>query len=64
VHLARDIAGSAMPETPSQPETEVLCLMGSTVLIASRAMHEVLRLTRKAARSDAAVILYVVSVVL
>jgi transcriptional regulator with PAS, ATPase and Fis domain len=57
VHLARDIAGSAMPETPSQPETEVLCLMGSTVLIASRAMHEVLRLTRKAARSDAAVLI-------
>jgi len=46
-----------MLETPSQPDSEVLCLMGSTVLIASRAMHEVMRLTRKAARSDAAVLI-------
>ena len=46
-----------MPKTVSQPDTEVLCLMGSTVLIASQAMHAVMRLARKAARSDAAVLI-------
>jgi transcriptional regulator with PAS, ATPase and Fis domain len=46
-----------MPATPSQPDPEVLCLLGSTVLIVSQAMHEVMRLTRKAARSEAAVLI-------
>ena len=44
-----------MPETPAQ--LEMLCLMGSTVLIASQAMREVMRLTRKAARTDAVVLI-------
>jgi transcriptional regulator with PAS, ATPase and Fis domain len=46
-----------MPETSSQSDTEVLCLMGITVLIASQAMHEVMRLTRRAALSDATVLI-------
>jgi hypothetical protein len=44
-----------MPETRSQPGTEVLCWPGGTVLIPSQATHAVMRPTRKAARSDAAV---------
>src|ERR1035437_8140468 len=46
-----------MPETPSQPDTEVLCLLGCTVLIASVTMREVMRLTRRIARSEAAVLI-------
>ena len=56
-YTSRDTAGLAMPETPSQPDPEVSCLLGSTVLIASQTMHDVMRLTRKAARSDAAVLI-------
>lgn len=46
-----------MPETPSQPDTELLCLLGCTVLIASETMREVMRLTRRIARSEAAVLI-------
>ena len=46
-----------MPETPSPPDPEVLCLLGCTVLIASETMREVMRLTRRIARSEAAVLI-------
>src|ERR1039457_4933721 len=46
-----------MPETPSQPDTELSCLLGCTVLIASETMREVMRLTRRIARSEAAVLI-------
>jgi len=40
-----------------QPETETLCLLGSTVLIASEPMREVLRQAQRAGRIDAAVLI-------
>lgn len=47
----------ALPDAPSQPDSELLCLLGCTVLIASESMQALMRLTRKMARSDAAVLI-------
>lgn len=55
--LAREATGPTMPETPLESQTEVLCLLGSTVLIASQTMRDVMQLVRKVARSDAAVLI-------
>jgi transcriptional regulator with PAS, ATPase and Fis domain len=46
-----------MPETPSHSNVEVLCLLGSTVLIASEAMRQVVGLSRRIARADVAVLI-------
>lgn len=50
-------AAPKMPETPSHANVEVLCLLGTTVLVASEAMRAVIGLSQRIARADVAVLI-------